>query len=170
MAFSSCGRQGATLQWRCAGFSLRWLLLSKSMGSGAQAQQLCCMGLVAQWHLCIGRWILNHWTTRESLICLFKWKEMIYSHSHKNQCVQRGADIGRNSSSPFRLCISTWSPPALPAPCMTATLFTYASYMLASAPTPNHTHGDRLFALYFFFHLNNATTSSEVVFFLLGLC
>ena len=59
MAFSSCGRQGATLQWWCAGFSLRWLLLSKSMGSGAQAQQLCCMGLVAQWHLCIGRWILT---------------------------------------------------------------------------------------------------------------
>jgi len=45
----------------------------------ARAQQLWLMGLVAPWHvdcpgtrdqthvLCFGRWILNHWTTREVL-------------------------------------------------------------------------------------------------------
>ena len=47
-------------------------------GSRAQAQQLCCTGLVAPWHVgssqtrarthvpCIGRQILNHCTTRKA--------------------------------------------------------------------------------------------------------
>ena len=80
---------------RCVGFSLRWLLLLWSTGSrhmgfsncgtqaqqlwltGSGAQQLWRMGLVAPRHRessrtrdrthgpCIGRWILNHCTTRE---------------------------------------------------------------------------------------------------------
>ena len=75
---------------RCMGFSLRWLLFAAEhrlqvcvlqqlwhAGSRAQAQQLWCTGLVAPWHVgssqtrdrtrvpCIGRWILNHCTTRE---------------------------------------------------------------------------------------------------------
>ena len=69
----------------CMGFLLQWLLLLRSMGSrahglqwlwlpgsGAQAQSLCCMGLVTPWHVgsshtrdqtrvsCIGRQILYH--------------------------------------------------------------------------------------------------------------
>ena len=62
---------------RCAGFSLRWLLFLRSMGSRAQAQYLWRWGLVAPQHvgssqtraqtrvLCIGRRILNHCATRE---------------------------------------------------------------------------------------------------------
>ena len=72
---------------RCTGFSLRWLLLLRSMGTrhvgfsscGAWAQWLWCMGLVAPRHVgsswtraqtrvpSIGRWILNDHTTREAL-------------------------------------------------------------------------------------------------------
>ena len=65
---------------RCMGFSLRWLLLLQSMGSRASGlQYLNLTGLVALWHvefshtknctcvLCIGRQILNYWTTREVL-------------------------------------------------------------------------------------------------------
>ena len=49
------------------------------LGSRAQAQQLCCMGLVASRHVgssqirdwthvaCVGRGILHHWATREAL-------------------------------------------------------------------------------------------------------
>ena len=77
-AFSSCSKQG--LLSRCSvGFSLRWLLLLSSMGSrharfsswGSQASLPLSM-----WNLpvpgvpCIGRWILNHWTTREVLFLL----------------------------------------------------------------------------------------------------
>ena len=70
----------------CAGFSLRWLLLLQSVGSryagisscGMWAQELWHTGLVAPWHAgssrtrartrvpYIGRWILNHWATREA--------------------------------------------------------------------------------------------------------
>ena len=90
---------------RCAGFSLRWLLLLRSTGSrrmgfsncGAQAQQLQLAGSRAQaqqlWRTgsvaprhvgssqtwaqtrvpCIGRWILNHGTTREAPKFYFKY-------------------------------------------------------------------------------------------------
>ena len=61
---------------RCAGFSLRWLLLLQSTGSRVQAQYLWLTGLVALQHVgsswtrdrtrvpCIGRQILNHCATR----------------------------------------------------------------------------------------------------------
>jgi len=65
---------------QCMGFSLRWLLLLQSMDSRASGlQYLNFTGLVALWHvefshtknwicvLCIGRQILNYWTTREVL-------------------------------------------------------------------------------------------------------
>ena len=54
-----------------------WLLLLQSTGSREHKLHLWHMGLVALWHVknswardrtcvpCIGRWILNHWTTRE---------------------------------------------------------------------------------------------------------
>ena len=62
---------------RRAGFSPRRLLLLPSAGS--RTQQLWCTGLAAHWNVgasrtrdwtcvaCIGRWILNHWTTGEVL-------------------------------------------------------------------------------------------------------
>ena len=72
---------------RCAGFSLRWLLLLRSTGSrcvgfsscGTWAQQLWLMGLAAPRPVgssrttartrvpCLGRQILNHCATREAL-------------------------------------------------------------------------------------------------------
>ena len=67
--WSLCSFRGYSLL-RWAGFSLRWLLLLRSTGSR-------CAGLVVPWHVgsfrtkarshvpCIGRWILNHWATRE---------------------------------------------------------------------------------------------------------
>ena len=66
--FSSCGRQAQQL----------WLV-----GSRAQAQQLRHTGPVAPQHVgssrtraqtlvpCIGRWILNHCTTREAPVCTY---------------------------------------------------------------------------------------------------
>ena len=71
--FSSCSEQGAIL------FSLRWFLLLWNTDSRARAQFLWHMGLDALRHegssqtrdqtplSCIGRWVLNHWTTREVL-------------------------------------------------------------------------------------------------------
>ena len=62
--------------WQCAGFSLRRLLLLRSTGSRACGlQQMWCTGLVSPSHVesswirvgthvpCIGRQVLNHWTT-----------------------------------------------------------------------------------------------------------
>ena len=72
------------LYLQCAGFSLRWLLLLLSMGSRAWAQQSWRTGLVALRHVgssrtrdrtripCIGKWFLNHWTTRNVLSCFYK--------------------------------------------------------------------------------------------------
>ena len=74
-AFSSCGEQGllsGCSAWppRCGGFSCRTFTDCR-----APAQQLWHTGLVAPWNVgssqtrgqthdsCIGRWILNHWTT-----------------------------------------------------------------------------------------------------------
>ena len=58
--------------------AMRWLLLLWSTGTRLLGpQHLCCPGLAAPWHVeyswtrdrthvpCIGRWTLNHWTTRE---------------------------------------------------------------------------------------------------------
>ena len=84
--------RGYSSLW-CAGFSLQWLLLLRSMGSRHAGFSSCgswslerrlsscwCTGLVAPRHVessqtrdqvrvpCIGRQILNHCTTREALI------------------------------------------------------------------------------------------------------
>ena len=37
--FPGCGELGLMLEWRCAGFSLRWLLLSRSTDSRALGLQ-----------------------------------------------------------------------------------------------------------------------------------
>ena len=49
--FSLVVEGGAVLYLRYTGFSLWWLLLLRSMGSSAQAQQLWGMGLVAPQHV-----------------------------------------------------------------------------------------------------------------------
>ena len=71
--FSSCSEQGAIL------FSLRWFLLLWNTSYRARSQLLWNMGLDALRHAgssqtrdqtpvsCVGRWVLNHWTTREVL-------------------------------------------------------------------------------------------------------
>ena len=80
---------GGYFSLQCVGFSLRWLLLLWSMGfrcvgfssCGSRVPEVrlssCVSGLVAPRHVgssrtrartrvpCIGRQILNHWTTRE---------------------------------------------------------------------------------------------------------
>ena len=66
------------LQLQDTGFSLWWLLLLQSTGSGVQSlQQLWCVGFIALWQVessqtrdqtrvaCIGWLILNHWANRE---------------------------------------------------------------------------------------------------------
>ena len=89
-AFSSCGERGLLslrcTAFRCTGFSScgtraqqLWLV-----GSRAQAQKLWLTGLVILQHVgssrtrdrtcvpCIGRWILNHCTTREAFEAVLK--------------------------------------------------------------------------------------------------
>ena len=78
---------------QCVGFSLRWLLLLRNMGSrhvgfsswSSQAQQLRCTGLVALWHVgssrtrartrvpCFGRQILNHCATGEIPVAILRF-------------------------------------------------------------------------------------------------
>ena len=65
---------GVTLWLWWSGFSLWWLLFLQSTGS----RVVVALGLIALGHVgssrirdqtcvpCIGRWILNHWTTREA--------------------------------------------------------------------------------------------------------
>ena len=73
---------GAYSLLRCAGFSLRWLLLLRSMGFRCVGFSSCgTWGLVALRHVgssrtragahvaCIGRWFLKHCTTREATRC-----------------------------------------------------------------------------------------------------
>ena len=89
-AFSSCGEGGYSL-FQCSVFSSWWLLLLQSgvsklvsfssCGTWSQYLHLTC--LVASQHVgssqtrdqthdpCIGRWILNPWTTREALLIYF---------------------------------------------------------------------------------------------------
>ena len=78
---SDCARSSRLhtgfLELQQAGFSLKQLLLLRSMGSRPWTQQMQLTGLGAPWHgassqsrdrtlvPCTGRWILNHWTTRE---------------------------------------------------------------------------------------------------------
>ena len=85
VGFLQLWQVGATLYLWYTGFSLLWLLLLRSVGSVVAAH-----GLIAPWDVesfwtkdwtyipCIGRWILNHWTTREAPACDFR------------QCVSHG--------------------------------------------------------------------------------
>ena len=83
-AFSSCRELGYS-SWQRGGFSLRWLPLLQTVGSGERRLQwFWHVGLVALWRVgsswtrdwshvpCTGRWILNHWTTREVPLMAFK--------------------------------------------------------------------------------------------------
>ena len=76
--FLQSQRVGDTLQLRCRGFALWRLLFLQSVGSRALGlQQLGLQGLVGPWYVgssptrdhslvpCIGRQILNQWSTRE---------------------------------------------------------------------------------------------------------
>ena len=90
-AFSLVAASEGYSSLRCAGFSLRWLLLLRCMGSRCAGFSSCgsravegwlsscgARALVALWHVgyswtrartcvpCIGRWILNHCATREA--------------------------------------------------------------------------------------------------------
>ena len=102
--FSLVMERGGDFSLRCAGFSLHRLLLLLSMGprvcrlqypqlvgSRAQAQYLCCMGLVALGHVrsswnrdgtrvpCTGRRTLIHYTTREALWVQLDRKLIFYN-------------------------------------------------------------------------------------------
>ena len=103
-AFSSFREQGAALWLRLQGCSVvaaPGLLLLWRMGSRAcelQKVHLVGPGACAYWHTssvaplhvesswtrdgthvpCIGRWILNHWTSREVLRCLVKEKGIFW--------------------------------------------------------------------------------------------
>ena len=80
--FLQLQQAGATLQLQCAGFSLLWLLLLWS-SLCSMASVAVCPGIVALRHVessrsrnqtgvpCIGRQIVNHWTTREVLLVYF---------------------------------------------------------------------------------------------------
>ena len=71
-AFSSCSGGGGCSSLRC---SVRWLLLLQSTGSrhtavvmhGLRCSRRVGSSQTRDWIRvpCIGRWILNHWTTRE---------------------------------------------------------------------------------------------------------
>ena len=80
--FTSCGKQGA-LYVEVLGFSLWGLPLLQNSGSRCTSFN-SCMGLVVPWHVgssqtrdgtltCIGRLILNHWTTGE-VPYIFVWR------------------------------------------------------------------------------------------------
>ena len=68
------------------------------VGSRAQAQQLWRTGLVALWHVgssrtrhrtpvpCIGRWILNHWVTRE--VPSFNFRSQGWPSTHHTEKAQ----------------------------------------------------------------------------------
>ena len=84
----------------CTGFSLLWLLLWRSMGSRVHGlQQLWHMSLVALQHVkssrirdknhvpCVGRQILNHWTSKEAQISPLKLFFSKILSNLKNQLV-----------------------------------------------------------------------------------
>ena len=76
-AFSSCGGQGLLPSCGAWAYPCGVLARRGARALGFQAQQLWHTGLVAPWHVisswtkdricipCIGRQILNHWTSRE---------------------------------------------------------------------------------------------------------
>ena len=104
---------------RCMGFSLRQLLLLRSTGSrhvgfsscGTQPQQLCHTGLVAprdvgssqtrdRTHVpCIGRWILNHCTTRE--VPMIGHLNKYYLEGRKNEVSISFIQPGQGNIWPF---------------------------------------------------------------------
>ena len=91
---------GFSLAVESGGYSLFGVLASSVIECrlyGTQAQRLCHRGLTALWHVesswirdpicvpCIGRWILNHWTTREALqfsIIYFQVVQLLYLKFH----------------------------------------------------------------------------------------
>ena len=102
--FTSCGKQGA-LYVEVLGFSLWGLPLLQNSGSRCTSFN-SCMGLVVPWHVgssqtrdgtltCIGRLILNHWTTGE-VPYIFVWR------TGKHQ-IWKACDLwrGKNLSSWF---------------------------------------------------------------------
>ena len=111
-AFCSCGERGYSSLWSSS-FSLRWLLLLRSMGSRCSgfrscstwAQQLRHVGLVAPRHVgfspdwdgahipCTGRQILSSWTTREVL----------------EELRRQGALTGQKEASEMRCDHRKWS-------------------------------------------------------------
>ena len=91
--FSSCGKQGATLQLRGVNFSLQWLLLLGSMGSMAcKLQQLWHMGSVfaasrlqSTGSISCGAWAQSHvrssWTRDQIWVpCTGRWILSPLSH------------------------------------------------------------------------------------------
>ena len=92
--FSLVAASGGCSSLWCAGFSLRWLLLLRSTGSRAQAQQPWRTGPAAPRHVgssrirartrvsCTGRRALNHCTTREAqsdfLFLLICWEKTVW--------------------------------------------------------------------------------------------
>ena len=91
--FASCSEWGLLQLW-CMGFALWWLLLLQSMLCRVHGlQELWCSDLVAPWHVgsslardwacvpCIGRQILNEWTTREVPQFLRKLRRGKSAHS-----------------------------------------------------------------------------------------
>ena len=92
------------------GFSLWWLLLLLSMGSGVQASVAGAhMDLATLWHVsssqkrgwtcvpCIGRWILNHWTTSEVLSAPIWWG-LVHFHISVSQSGFPGDSNGKESA------------------------------------------------------------------------
>ena len=81
--FSSCGEEGCSLLW-CEGISLWCLPLLWGSSSTAQGLQWLCAWAVTLRHVgsyltrdqthvsCVGSQILNHWTTREAPLLVFK--------------------------------------------------------------------------------------------------
>ena len=83
----------------CSGFSLQWLLLLWSTDASARGFRSCsawaprwrCTCAVALWNvesswtkgrnrvLCIGRLLLNHWTTREVLFKITSFSRKLYA-------------------------------------------------------------------------------------------
>ena len=91
VGFLQVRRVGATLWWRCVGFSLPRLLLFRGTGSGAHGlQELWCTGFVAPQHVgsswtrgrthdpSIGSQPVNHWTTRD-VLCLCSFSHFLQS-------------------------------------------------------------------------------------------
>ena len=84
---SSCRAWASLVELGLQGCELQQLHL---VGPGARARQLWHMSPVAPWHVesswtrggtqvpCMGRWILNHRTSREVLSCLVKEKGIFW--------------------------------------------------------------------------------------------